>query len=88
MTPNEGGESSPFRWLRTIDWLWMIIAGFYLIAYLFWYIPALSTLPQSVRDPPGQFPWHWPLDFVATALTGGILLLFGFRRATELTTDR
>lgn len=51
-------------------------------------IPALSTLPESVRDPPEQFPRHWPLDFVATALTGGTLLLFGFRPATGLTTDR
>lgn len=57
--------------------------GFYLLAYLFWYIPALAELPRSVRDPPGQFPWHWPLDFAATGVAGGVLLLLGFRRATE-----
>lgn len=73
-------------WLRATDWLWMIIGGFYQLAYLFWYIPALSRLPRSVRDPPGQFPWHWPLDFTATAVSGGVLLLLGFQRATSLST--
>lgn len=87
MTQNEVAESRLFRWLRTVDWLWMIIGGFYLLAYLFWFIPALSRLPESVRDPPEQFPWHWPLDFVATGLTGVVLLLMGFRRATEFATD-
>lgn len=71
-------------WLRRTDWLWLIIGGFYLVAYLFWYIPALWALPGSVRDPPPRFPWHWPLDFVATGLAGGVLLFLGFRRATVL----
>lgn len=82
---NEDTVSILVSWLQTTDWLWMIVAGFYLLAYLFWYIPALLRLPQSVRDPPEQFPWHWPLDFSSTGLSGGILLLLGFRRATELT---
>ena len=30
-------------WLRRTDWLWMIIGGFYLVAYLYWYIPALRA---------------------------------------------
>ena len=71
-------------WLRRTDWLWMIIGGFYLIAYLFWYIPVLETLPSSTRTPPEPFPWHWPLDFTATALAGGILLYLGFDRATAI----
>lgn len=72
-------------WLRRTDWLWMIIGGFYLIAYLYWYIPALKELPHSVRDPPSPFPWHWTLDFLATGIAGGTLLYLGFSRATELT---
>lgn len=70
-------------WLRTTDWLWMIIGGLYLLAYQFWYLPALAGLPDSVYDPPGQFPWHWPLDLASTGLAGGALLALGFRRATE-----
>lgn len=72
-------------WLRRIDWLWMVIGGFYLVAYLYWYIPALKALPDSIRDPPSPFPWHWTLDFLATGMAGGVLLYLGFRRATELT---
>ena len=34
-------------WLRRVEWLWMIIGGFYLVAYLFWYIPALEDLPRA-----------------------------------------
>lgn len=79
MTPHGEGLVS---WLRTTDWLWSIVGGFYLLAYLFWYVPALAGLPGSLRDPPDQFPWHWPLDLVATGLAGGVLLLLGFRRAT------
>lgn len=89
MTPaprDADGPGTVGSWLRTTDWLWMIIAGFYLLAYLFWYLPALSRLPRSVRDPPGQFPAHWPLDFAATALSGCVLLVLGFRRATALPT--
>lgn len=70
------------EWILRVDWLWMIIGGFYLIAYLFWYIPALTGLPGSVPRPPAPFPWHWPLDFLATGVAGGILLVLGFRRAT------
>lgn len=66
----------------------MIIGGFYLLAYLYWYIPALSALPGSVRDPPPRYPWHWTLDFVATGLAGAVLLFLGFRRATRLTPAR
>lgn len=77
--------STATDWLRKTDWLWLIIGGFYLLAYLFWYIPALGRLPRSLGDPPSQFPWHWPLDFTATGLTGSVLLFLGFRRATELT---
>jgi amino acid transporter len=75
-------------WLRRTEWLWMIIGGFYLVAYLFWYIPALRELPDSVRDPPAPYPWHWTLDFVATGVAGGVLLVLGFGRATELTASR
>lgn len=71
-------------WLRRTDWLWMIVGGFYLVAYLFWYLPALRGLPDSASDPPGQYPWHWTLDFVATGVAGGVLVYLGFRRATEL----
>lgn len=71
-------------WLRRTDWLWMIIGGFYLVAYLYWYIRALAGLPGTVRDPPPRFPWHWPLDFIATGLAGAVLLFLGFRRGTEL----
>lgn len=72
-------------WLRRVEWLWMIIGGFYLVAYLFWYIPALEDLPDSVRDPPAPYPWHWTLDFVATGVAGAVLLFLGFGRATEST---
>lgn len=85
MAPSDDAVSTLIWWLRTTDWLWTIIGGFYLLAYLFWYIPALSELPRSLQDPPEQFPWHWSLDFVVTALTGGVLLLLGFLRATEFT---
>jgi amino acid transporter len=71
-------------WLRRVDWLWTIIGGFYLVAYLFWYIPALATLPGSVRDPPSPFPWHWTLDFAATGVAGAVLLYLGFERAAAL----
>jgi amino acid transporter len=73
------------EWLRRVEWLWMIIGGFYLVAYLFWYIPALEELPDSVREPPAPYPWHWTLDFVATGVAGGVLLFLGFDRATEAT---
>lgn len=73
-------------WLRRTDWLWTIIGGFYLVAYLYWYVPALAALPDSVRDPPPRYPWHWTLDFLATGLAGSVLLFLGFRRATELST--
>jgi amino acid transporter len=72
-------------WLRRTDWLWMIVGGFYLVAYLYWYVPALASLPGSVREPPASFPWHWTLDFFATGVAGAVLLFLGFRRATELT---
>lgn len=62
----------------------MIIGGFYLVAYLFWYIPALSALPGSVTAPPPPFPWHWTLDFAATGIAGVVLLYLGFGRATSL----
>ena len=31
---SENGASAAVSWLRTTDWLWMIIAGFYPLAYL------------------------------------------------------
>jgi amino acid transporter len=62
----------------------MIIGGFYLVAYLYWYIPALAALPGSVRDPRSPFPWHWTLDFAATGVAGGVLLYLGFGRASSL----
>lgn len=71
-------------WLHRTNWLWMIIGGFFLVAYLFWYIPALKTLPKSIRDPPAPYPWHWTLDFIATGLSGGVLLYLGFCRALEI----
>lgn len=75
---------SAIRWLDRVDWLWMIVGGFYLLAYLFWYIPVLAGLPVSVTNPPAPFPWHWPLDFLATAVAGAVLLFLGFLRATDL----
>lgn len=75
-------------WLERVEWLWMIIGGFYLVAYLFWYIPALSALPGSVVTPPSPFPWHWTLDFLATGIAGGVLLVLGFLRATKLRPSR
>lgn len=74
-------------WLRRTDWLWSIVGGFYLLAYLFWYLPALLRLPESVRDPPEGFPWHWTLDFLVTGLTGSALVFLGFQRATDLSTE-
>lgn len=75
---------SLLAWLRRIDWLWLVVGGFYLLAYLYWYVPALVRFPESVRDPPDGFPWHWTLDFVVTLLTGVVLVVLGFSRATEL----
>jgi len=74
-------------WLRRTDWLWEIIGGYYLLAYLYWYLPALLQFPESVREPPEGFPWHWTLDLVVTAVTGLALVSLGFRRAAELSTD-
>lgn len=71
-------------WIRRVDWLWMVIGGFYLLAYLFWYIPALKALPDSVPDPSTPYPWHWTLDFIATGITGTVLLYLGFERAAQL----
>lgn len=71
-------------WFERIDWLWTIVGGFYLLAYLFWYLPALVGLPRSLWEPPEQFPWHWSLDFVVTGVTGSVLVFLGFRRASEL----
>jgi bacteriorhodopsin len=81
MTQRDSGLAS---WLRRTDWLWMIVGGFYLVAYLFWYLPALRGLPGSAGDPPGRYPWHWTLDFAATGVAGAVLVYLGFRRATEL----
>lgn len=72
-------------WLRRVDWLWMIIGGFYLVAYLYWYIPVLKELPGSLTDPPKPYPWHWTLDLAATGIAGAILLYLGFGRATDST---
>lgn len=79
-------EMSVRTWLDQTEWLWMIIGGFYLIAYLYWYIPVVKDLPESFQDPPSPFPLHWTLDFLATGLTGIVLLILGFQRAVELTT--
>lgn len=81
MGPTDADASALAAWLRRTDWLWMIIGGFYQLAYLFWYVPALAALPGSARDPPARFPWHWPLDFASTAVSGAALLYLGFRRA-------
>lgn len=71
-------------WFNRTSWLWMILGGFYLLVYLYWYIPALRELPMSIREPPVPYPWHWPLDFVATGVSGSVLLYFGFHQATRL----
>ncbi len=71
------------RWLEAIEWVWMVIGGFFLIAYLFWYVPTLKELPGSLRHPPAPFPWHWTLDFTATAASGLALIYLGFRRAND-----
>lgn len=77
-----------WRKIKELRWLWEIIGGFYLLAYLYWYIPALESLPTSFLNPPQPFPWHWTLDFVATGLTGVILLILGFSRARNLNRGR
>ena len=71
-------------WYDRSNWLWMILGGFYLLVYSYWYMPALGHLPKSLWDPPARFPFHWPLDLVATVVSGLVLLYFGFRRALEL----
>lgn len=73
------------RYRRT-EWLWLILGGFYLLVYSYWYLPALNEFPASITDPPAQYPWHWPLDLVATAVPGVVLLIAGFRRATAIAT--
>lgn len=75
---------STLSWLSRVDWLWMIIGGFYLVAYLFWYIPVIAAFPGSVLNPPPPYPWHWTLDFLATGIAGGVLLTLGFLRATRI----
>ncbi|MFC7142529.1 hypothetical protein ACFQMA_22170 [Halosimplex aquaticum] len=75
-------------WVHRTDWLWLIIGGFYLLAYLFWYQEALAELPGSLRNPPGDYPPHWPLDFAVTGLVGAVLTYLGFRRAADLATGR
>ncbi len=75
-------------WVHRTDWLWLILGGFSLLGYLFWYDEALATLPGSLRDPPDDYPPHWPLDFAVTGLAGGVLTYLGFRRATDLATGR
>lgn len=50
-----------------LRWFWEIVGGFYLLAYLFWYI-----LPMNRVVP------HWPLDFAVTAIAGVLLLCHGF----------
>ncbi len=72
------------RWYERTAWFWMILGGFYLLVYSYWYLPALNKLPESLGDPPDQYPWHWPLDLVATVVPGVILLVGGFRRAIAL----
>lgn len=71
-------------WLDRTGWLWMIIGGLFLIAYLFWYIPTLKALPGSLREPPEPYPWHWTLDFLATATSGSVLVYLGVRRGVSL----
>ena len=71
-------------WYERTSWLWMILGGFYLLVYTYWYIPAFRELPGSISNPPAPYPWHWPLDVVATVVPGAILVFFGFHRATEL----
>lgn len=88
MAPTDADASALGAWLRRTDWLWLVIGGFYQLAYLFWYIPAISRLPGSVRDPPERFPWHWPLDLASTGVSGAALLYLGFRRAAALTAAR
>ena len=77
----------PQHWYERTNWLWMILGGFYLLVYTYWYIPAFRSLPESITNPPAPYPWHWPLDVVATFIPGVVLLLFGFRRVTELTSS-
>ncbi|GAB3666994.1 hypothetical protein [Halopiger thermotolerans] len=84
MSREDASDSAALSWLRATDWFWMIVGGFYLLGYLFWYVPALSGLPATLRDPPERFPWHWPLDFLVTALAATVLLRLGFGRATRL----
>ena len=72
------------NWFERTSWLWMILGGFYLLAYTYWYIPAFRELPGSISNPPAPYPWHWPLDVVATVVPGTVLMFFGFRRASEL----
>jgi hypothetical protein len=55
------------RRIFQLRWLWEIVGGCYLFAYLFWYIP-----------PSNRVVPHWPLDFAITAISGALLLYFGF----------
>lgn len=75
---------TPQHWYERTSWLWMILGGFYLLVYTYWYIPAFRTLPESITNPPAPYPWHWPLDVVATFVPGVVLLYFGFRRVAEI----
>lgn len=86
---NDAAVSAPgvLDWLERTGWFWSVVGGFYLVAYLFWYLPALLRLPGSLLNPPEGFPWHWPLDFVVSGATGVVLVLLGIRRVTALSSD-
>ena len=60
------------RRIFQLRWLWEIFGGFYLVAYLFWYIP-----------PSNRIVPHWPLDFAITAISGVLLLYFGFNEVLQ-----
>ena len=74
-------------WLRRTEWLWKVIGGFFLLVYLYWYIPALRELPGSALEPPEGdvlYARHWTIDFVSTAVAGVALLYLGFKTAFDL----
>ena len=56
-----------------IKFFWMIVGGFYLVAYASWYF-----------DPRNRVVLHWPIDLLVTILSGLLLVYYGFYELLEL----
>jgi hypothetical protein len=59
-----------------MSWLWAVLAGFYLVAYVFWVPRLFSSLPLVI------------VVAAVTLVVGAGLLQDGFLRAIELQTGR